>query len=85
MMAEDIKAPKRARNPLHNSVEQKKKKRKREKRNQDRTSIPERKLLKRKGTHSLRSHLTDREKSQEGGTSKSQRKVQELAKEGKVE
>ena len=47
-MAEELKPPKRERYPLHNWVEQRKKKREREKRNQDGTSTPERKLLKEK-------------------------------------
>ena len=40
MLAEECKPLKRARNPLHNWLE--KEKREREKRNQDRTSTPER-------------------------------------------
>ena len=38
MLAEELKHPKRARNPPHNWLDQKKKKREREKRNQDGTS-----------------------------------------------
>ena len=59
MLAEDLKPPKRGRNPPHN-WEKKRKKRERE-RNQDGTSTPERELRKRKGTHTLESHLTDKE------------------------
>ena len=48
MLAEDIKSPKRARNPLHNWVEKKEKEREREERkkksNQDQTSSPEKEL-----------------------------------------
>ena len=77
MLAENLKTPKRARNPSRNWVEQKEKS-KREKRNQDRTSTPEREPLKRKRTHTLGNHLTDREISQDGVTSKSQRKAQQL-------
>ena len=77
MLAEEIKPPKRERNPPYNWVE-KKKMRQREKRNQDGTSIPVRELQKRKGTHTLRSHLNDEEISRDGGTSKLLRKAQQL-------
>lgn len=50
MLAEDLKPHKRARNPPHNWVEQKKKKERERERNQDSTSAPKRELLKRKGT-----------------------------------
>ena len=53
------------------------KKREREK-NKDETSTPERELRKRKGTHSLGSHLTNREISRDGGTLKPQSKAQQL-------
>ena len=46
--------------------------------NQNRTSIPERELWKKKGTHILGSHLIDGEISWGGGTSKSPRKAQQL-------
>ena len=49
-----------------------KKEREIEKRNEDGTSIPERESLMRKGTHSLGSHLTDRDISRDRGTSKLQ-------------
>ena len=75
MLAEELKPPKRGRNPPHNWVEQKKK---RGKRNQDGTDIHERELWKRKGIHTLGSHLTDREINWDGGTSKSPRKAQQL-------
>ena len=75
MLAEELKPPKRARNSWHNWVEHKKK---REKRNQDRTSTPERELWRRKGTRILGSHLTDGKISQVRGTSKTlSRKVQQ--------
>ena len=52
MLAEDLKPPKMARNPLHNWVEQRNREREREREKEsDRTSTPERELLKRKGTH----------------------------------
>ena len=70
MLAEELKPPKGARNPLHNWIEQKKK-RERQKCNQEGTSTPERELLKRKGIYTLGRHLTDGEFSQDGGTSKS--------------
>ena len=54
-----------------------KREREREKRNRNRTNIPERELLKRKISHTLGSHLTDGEISQDKGTSKL-RKVQQL-------
>lgn len=45
MLAEDLNLPKRTKNPPHNCVEQKgKKKREREERNQDGTSTPEREV-----------------------------------------
>ena len=60
MLVEELKPQKRAGNPPHNWVEQKQKKREREeKRNQDWASTPDRELLKRKGTHTLGSHLTE--------------------------
>ena len=77
MLAEDLKPLKRARNSWNNWVEQKKKK-EREKDSQDGTSIPERQQWRRKGTHILGSHLTDRKISWGGRTSKSARKVQQL-------
>ena len=71
MLAEDLKPPKRARNPSHNWEKKK--------RNEDGTSIPEREPLKRKGTHALGSHRTaDGEMGRDGGTSKSRRKAQQL-------
>ena len=66
-----------ARNPSHNWVEEKEKER-REKSNQDGTSTLERELLKRKGTHSLGSPLTNAEVSEDRGTSKLLRKGQQL-------
>ena len=71
MMAGDSKPPKSTRNLQHNWVEQKgkreterekrkKKKKKKKKGNQDKTSTLERELRKRKGTHTLGSHLADR-------------------------
>ena len=79
MLAEDLKPPKRARNVPYNWIEQKgEKEREREKRNQDKTSTPEGELWKRKGNHTLGSHLTDQKISRDGGTSKSQRKTQQL-------
>ena len=73
-LARDIKTPKRARNPAHNWVKQKgKKERKRRgenKRNQDRTSTPERELWKWKETLTLEGHLTDGEMSQDTGNCK---------------
>ena len=76
-LMEDLKPPKRAKNFLYNWGEQNAK-REREKRGQDRTSASERDLLKRKGTHTLGSHLIDRKISWDRGTSKSQRKAQQL-------
>ena len=58
MLTEDFKPPKRARNPPHNWVKQKEKNRERG-RNQDGSITPERELRKKKGTHTLGSHLTD--------------------------
>ena len=49
-----------------------------EKGNQDGTSTTEKELLKRKGTPTLRNHLTKREISQDGGTSTLPRKAQQL-------
>ena len=73
MLAEEFKTPKRARNPWHNYVEEKRKKEK------ERKGIRMgleflRELWKRKGTHILGSHLTDQKISQDGGTSKSLKK-----------
>ena len=59
MLAEELKPPKRSRNPQHNWIEQKKKEG--EKKNQHRTSIPEKELWRRKRTYTLGSHLTNRE------------------------
>ena len=59
MLAEDLKPPKQARNAPHNWVEQKEKNR--ERRNEDGTVTPERELLKKKGTHTLGSYLTNGE------------------------
>ena len=75
-LTENLKPPKRARKPQHNWVEYKEKEK--EKRNQDETNICEREWLRRKGTHNLASHLTYGKISQDGGTSMSQRKVQQL-------
>ena len=61
MLTEDLKPPKKARNPPHNWVEQKGEKRVRDKRNQDGSSTPERELRKRKATHNLGSHLNTRD------------------------
>ena len=44
MLAEELKPPKRARNPQHNWVKQKKKKERERKSNQDGTGIPEREV-----------------------------------------
>lgn len=62
---------KEARNPPHNWIGQKeKRKREREKRIQNRSGNPKREMLKRKETHNLGSYLTDREVSGDGGMSK---------------
>ena len=63
-----LEPPKGARNPQNNCVEQKNKER--ERRDQERTSTPERELLRRKGAHTQGSHLTDGEISQDRETSK---------------
>ena len=82
-LAEELKPPNRARNPPYNWVEQKEKKRGRvrekswKKGNQDRTITPERELWKKKGTHTLASHLTDREINWREGTSNPLRKAQQ--------
>ena len=75
-MLTDSKPPKRARNAPHNWVEQKE--RERERKNQDGTIIPERELRERKETNNLGSHLVDGEIIQGRGTSKPQRKAQQL-------
>ena len=77
MLAEELKPPKRARNPPHNWVEQTKK-REREKRNQDVTSAPERELLKRKGTHTLGKPPNQWGDQLRQRTSKSLRKAKQL-------
>ena len=76
MLAEDLKPPKRSRNPPHNWVEQKEEKKKKRERewNQDGTSTPERELWKRVETQALDSHLTNRKISWDGETAKPQRK-----------
>ena len=52
MLAEEIKPPKRSRKPPHNWVKQNEKgEREQEKWNQDRTSIPERELWKKRNRH----------------------------------
>ena len=66
MMTEDIKFPKRARNLPLNCTEQKEKIKERQKRNRNVTSTPERELRRRKGTHTLGSHLTGRSAETEG-------------------
>ena len=83
MLSEDFNPPESARDPPHNWVEQKGKKRERERerdKNQDRTRTPEREreLLKRIGTHTLGRHRTDWEISQDRGSSNSWRKSQQL-------
>ena len=66
-LAEDLRPPKRARFPSHYWEEQMLKKREREKRKKGiRSSTSERKLWKRKGTHTMRGHLTDRSVKTEG-------------------
>ena len=66
MLAEDLRPPKRARNPPHNWVKQKGKKRK-EKRKQNRISTPEKELCQRKGICIWGDHTTDKNISQDGG------------------
>ena len=62
MLAEDLKPPKRARNPPHHCVKQKEEKKRERKKGIRMGSIfPERELRNRKGTHTLGSQLTDGE------------------------
>ena len=75
MHIEDLKSTKRAGNPPMGTTKGKERE---GERNKDKTSTPEMKLRKRKGTHTLGSHLSDKEIIQDVGTSKLQIKVQWL-------
>ena len=75
-----LRLPERARNPAHNWVKQKKKKKERKKRKKGiriGPGTPEKELSKKKGIHTLGGHLTNGEISQDGGTSKPQRRAQQ--------
>ena len=76
MLAENLKPPKRARNSWHNQVEQKKKEREKES-GQD--SLSWRELWRWKGTHTLRSNLTNRKISWVRGISNILKKAQQKA------
>lgn len=77
MLAEEIKPPKRSRNPPDNWVEQKKKKKEREKKG-IRMGLAFLRGSCCRGTHTLGSHLISRELSRNRRTSKLLRKVQQL-------
>ena len=84
-LAEELKTSERGRKFPHNQVGQNKRKKGRE-RNQDRTCIPGRELWKSKGSNILGSPRTSRDFSQDRvGALAPQRRVQQLAGEGKTE
>ena len=83
--AEELKTSERGRKFPHNQVGQNKRKKERE-RNQDRTCNPGREPWKSKGSNILGSPRTSRETSQDRvGALETQRRVQQLAGEGKTE